>query len=289
MLVDNGWSMFNHWPILTFVVETLAKTAAGLDKDGLDLMFTVDSETCNRPNLKGKSGRLTLKDALRQAWPPNTGNNDSHTNMGQVVSTIYNTWKSKGRKATTLLILTDGNWSEADENTLNTNILKFAHEDKQRAGNRHFSIQLIRFGEQHKKRLQWLDDQLCQQHNRKDIVDHCSWRATVDKMFRGSVEGRVDQQDSYEPGIPYWYEHLVTFFHSFNDGSGSTSLLSPDRNRSRQSVSRSPSMRSNTDNRQKKHESAPPFQTNTLYTHQHRKTFSEDCGDEPYPDKRYYN
>jgi hypothetical protein len=253
MLVDNGWSMFDHWPILIFVVETLAKTAAGLDKDGIDLMFTVDSEACDRPNLRGKFGRMVLKEALQKAWPPNTGNNESQTNVGQIVSKIYDTWKCKGQKATTLLILTDGNWSETDEGSLNETILRFARKEKQIVGNRHFSIQLIRFGEHHKDRLQWLDDSLCKLHGLKDIVDHCSWRATVDKMFRGSVEGRVDQQDLPELGIPYWYKHLVTFFDSFNDG-GSTTPSSPNGNRSRNSLSRFSSITPNIEGRQKKHD-----------------------------------
>ncbi|KAF1851033.1 uncharacterized protein K460DRAFT_26715 [Cucurbitaria berberidis CBS 394.84] len=35
LVVDNGGTMFEHWPIVMFVAETLAKNAAGLDKNGI--------------------------------------------------------------------------------------------------------------------------------------------------------------------------------------------------------------------------------------------------------------
>jgi hypothetical protein len=62
--------MCRHWPIVTFVAETLVKNAAGLDKDGIDLMFTVDGETLNIPKIKGESGRQSLQRALRKSITP---------------------------------------------------------------------------------------------------------------------------------------------------------------------------------------------------------------------------
>jgi hypothetical protein len=268
--VDNGWTMCRHWPIVTFVAETLAKNAAGLDKDGIDLMFTVSGDTLNTPKIKGDSGRVTLKEAMRRSWPEDTKSGDTSADMGRVLADVYRQWASKGAKPTTLLILTDGDWSKTDHNALNQIILDFAKSDPLRAGPRHFSIQLIRFGEEHKEKLSWLDDQLCQQNGCKDIVDHCSWRATVDKMFRGSIETWSDAQEPDEPDITYWYPQLVAFFESFN-GSGAAPLLSPNRlGQSHKSISRTSSKSSI----QKKHESAPPERMDSRHR-AHRKSYSE--------------
>jgi hypothetical protein len=276
--VDNGWTMCKHWPIVTFVAETLAKNAAGLDKDGIDLMFTVDGETLNVPKIKGDSGRQALQRAIRNAWPEDAKSDDTMVDMAQVLTNIYRKWNSKGKKPppTTLLILTDGEWSKTDELSLREIILDFAKLEKHRAGPRNFSIQLIRFGEENKAKLTWLDDTLCQQKEHKDIVDHCSWRSTVDKMFRGSIETWQDGQDPSEPDITYYYPHLVKFFDSFNDGGAS--LLSPDgQNQNRLSVSRTSSKSSI----RKKHESAPPEQTNREFR-AHRKTYSMQDVDKEY-------
>jgi hypothetical protein len=270
--------MWKHWPIVTFVAETLAKHAAGLDKDGIDLMFTVDGATLNIPKIKGESGRRLLQGALRKAWPEDAKSDATMVDMARILTAIYKTWNSKGKNppATTLLILTDGDWSKTDHNALNDIILDFAKREPQHVGPRHFSIQLIRFGEENKAKLTWLDDQLCQQNRRKDIVDHCSWRAGVDKMFKGSIETYHDKQAPPEPDITYPYDHLVAFFESFNDGGAP--LLSPDgQNQSRLSLSRTSSRSSI----QKKHESAPSERMNSDFR-AHRKTYSVQDVDKEY-------
>jgi hypothetical protein len=270
--------MCKHWPIVTFVAETLAKHAAGLDKDGIDLIFTVDGATLNIPKIKGESGRRLLQGALKKAWPEDAKSDATMVDMARILTAIYKTWNSKGKNppATTLLILTDGDWSKTDHGALNDIILDFAKREPQHVGPRHFSIQLIRFGEENKAKLTWLDDQLCQQNRRKDIVDHCSWRAGVDKMFKGSIETYHDKQAPPEPDITYSYDHLVAFFESFNDGGAS--LLSPDgQNQSRLSLSRTSSRSSI----QKKHESAPPERMNSG-PRMHRKTLSVQGFDKEY-------
>jgi hypothetical protein len=118
-------------------------------------------------------------------------------------------------------------WSKTEAAALHKTILDIARQDQRHAGNRHFSIQFIRFGdgETEKARLQWLDDGLCAENSLRDIIDHCSWRTTVDKMFKGSIEGFHDQKDSDELPITYDYDQLVALFQAFNEGNGS--LLSP--------------------------------------------------------------
>ncbi|KAL1793591.1 hypothetical protein ACET3X_008573 [Alternaria dauci] len=226
-VVDNGWTMSKHWPIVTFVAQTLAKNAAGLDRNGFDLKFTVDGHTHNQERLKGDSGRKKLKKVLKAAWPEYKENNHVTTNMAQVFKNISDDWNRSGQPATTLFVLTDGVWSNTDLDALNKTILDIAEKDQSHAGNRHFSIQFVRFGDEEaqRTRLQTLDDGLCVAHNLRDIIDHCSWRAKVDKMFKGSIEGYLDEQDSDEEPILYDYKKLVDLFDTFNRAEEAT--LSP--------------------------------------------------------------
>jgi len=215
--------MSKHWPIVTFVAQTLALNAANLDKSGFDLKFTVDGHRHNDKRLKGDSGRRTLKKALKEAWPEYKPNKHATTDMAQVFENIFKEWGSVGSPATTLLVLTDAVWSKTKLDTLNKTILDIARLDQRRAGYRHFSIQFIRFGEEGamKARLQWLDDCLCADHNLRDIIDHCSWRGPVDKMIKGSIEGSLDEQDSVGKPMSYDYDKLVELFNAFNTGKES--------------------------------------------------------------------
>lgn len=235
-IIDNGWTMFEHWPILTFVVETLAMNAAGIDESGIDLRFTVDGNSHKKDNIVGDRGRRTLRNILKKARPECKQQANVTTNMIAVFEKVYQEWESKKEPATTLYVFTDGKWAKENLTDLSQSILKFAKQDRRGTGNRHFSIQLIRFGddETDKKQLQWLDDNLCSDLNLRDIIDHCSWRADVDKIFKGSIDPSHDQNDDGELPIEYNYQELVKKFDRFNTGdkiqeSGgkSAGLLSP--------------------------------------------------------------
>jgi len=246
-IVDNGWTMAKHWPIVTFVAQTLAKNAAGLDKSGFDVKFTVDGNTHNEKCLKADLGRTKLKKALSAAWPEYKPNNHATTDMAKVLDTIFDEWSRAGQPATTLLVLTDGVWSKTNPDALNNTILNIARRDQRNTGKRHFSIQFIRFGEgaSEKARLQTLDDRLCADNNLRDIIDHCSWRAEVTKIFIGSIEGSLDEKDSVEEPILYDYDKLVDLFDAFNSGKEgalsptSTLFRTPSRGSNRSSVSMS--------------------------------------------------
>ncbi|KAH6866648.1 hypothetical protein BKA58DRAFT_441646 [Alternaria rosae] len=230
IVVDNGWTMYRHWPIATFVAQTLAMNAAGLDKDGFDLKFTVDGHTHNKRCLKGDSGRRRLKRALKAAWPEQKPNSNATTDMAKVFRNILKEWDHVGQPATTLLVLTDGVWSKENTDIFNKIILDIARLDQRKGGNRHFSIQFIRFGDEapEKGRLEWLDDHLCADNNMRDIIDHCSWRAEVDKMFTGSIEVYADNHNFVDPPMLYDYDDLVGLFNTFNKGVDA--LLSPTGN-----------------------------------------------------------
>jgi len=226
-VVDNGWTMSKHWPIVTFVAQTLAENAAGLDKSGFDVKFTVDGHNHDERRLKGDSGRRKLKKALKAAWPEQKQNSYATTDMAKIFRNILKKWDRVGQPATTLLVLTDGVWSKENSDTFNKIILDIARLDQGNGGNRHFSIQFIRFGDEspEKSRLEWLDDQLCVENNMRDIIDHCSWRANVLKMITGSIEVYADEQNSVDQPMLYDYDDLVDLFNTFNKGGDA--LLSP--------------------------------------------------------------
>ncbi|KAI4691252.1 uncharacterized protein J4E84_003543 [Alternaria hordeiaustralica] len=227
LVIDNGWTMCKHWPIVTFVAQTLAMNAAGLDRDGFDVKFTVDGRTHDQQRLRGDRGRKKLKKALKAAWPEQKPNDNTTTDMAQIFQTIFGEWKQTGKPATTLLVLTDGVWSNENTATFDKIILDIARLEQRPGGSRHFSIQFIRFddGLPEKIRLQWLDDHLCAKNGLKDIIDHCSWRADVEKLLTGSIEVFADNHNSVDPPMLYDYEELAGLFNTFNRGGDA--LLSP--------------------------------------------------------------
>tara|TARA_R110002003_G_scaffold33_7_gene2097 strand:+ start:1896 stop:2729 length:834 start_codon:yes stop_codon:yes gene_type:complete len=276
--------MFKHWPIVTFVLETLAKVAAGLDPDGFDLGFTVDGGVRNEfKKIKGESGRQLLKQALDSAFPANSNTGNASTTMDRIFSSVHHGWTSKGQKPMTLFVLTDGDWLQNNHERVNEVILDFARRDPEAVGRRHVGVQLIRFGDKNIEQLSFMDNQFCQIHHLKDIVDHCSWRSTVDKMFRGSVDGWLDEQDQDERPIKHHYKHITTFFQSFNEGgsSNSAALLSPNGSGYRRpSLSRS-SSKSSASDAKKKHESAPPVRSDS-WNRQHQRSFSDEYYNKEY-------
>jgi hypothetical protein len=260
--------MAEHWPIVTFVAETLAKNAAGLDKSGIDVRFTVDGYRHDKERLKGDAGRSTLRKALKSAWPEHPPNDNALTDMARIFANILQEWKCNGKRATTLLVLTDAVWSKTEATALHNTILDIAKQDQVHAGSRHFSIQFIRFGDEEleKSRLQWLDDGLCMKNNLRDIIDHCSWRATVDKMFRGSIELWHDQKNSDDPPVMYNYRQLGELFQEFNER-----LLSPTQP-GLLSISRSSSRSSTASTRWR--DSAPVPAAHTQPNKRHSRMFS---------------
>ncbi|KAF2823723.1 hypothetical protein CC86DRAFT_59153 [Ophiobolus disseminans] len=269
-VVDNGASMFNHWPIVVFVAETLVKRAAGLDKNGVDLKFTIDASEHNKHGLKRDAGRKEFRAALDAAAPEFSKLNDFQpdnefqTDMFTVLDEIVKGWKNSGKPPTTLLVLTDGVWANTMANLVDNIILNLAKEasTSKHVGKRPFSIQFIRFGEQCVEKLDKLDNQLCSERGFRDIVDHCSWRSTVEKMFKGSIDSRHDQYDPVELPITHSYPDLVNLFRVFNDESlhesdqSHASLLTPLS--PRRSMSRSSSHSSKSGSHQPKRESIPP-------------------------------
>jgi hypothetical protein len=162
-VIDNGATMFEHWPIVVFVAETMVKRAAGLDKSGVDLKFTIDGGEHNKYGLKRDAGRKEFRAALDAAAPDNSGNDEFQTDMFTTLDEIVRSWKNSGKPATTLLILTDGKWRRTMQNLVDNTILSLAEEatTSKHVGKRTFGIQFIRFGEDCAEKLRKLDNELC--------------------------------------------------------------------------------------------------------------------------------
>ena len=261
-----------------FVAETLAKKAAGLDKDGIDVYFTVAGDEYNQKDLVGESGRQQLRTALSNATPDHVDREGCQTDMCDAFSKISHNWKEKGKPATTLLVLTDGFWKETNDADFDRAVIKIAEDPiaatTKQTGKRLFSIQFIRFGDEGYERLRSLDDDLCKRHSGRDIVDHCSWRTSVTKMVKGSIEGYHDLDDADEQGMDYNYTELVGLFKRYNESNNaaeSSAHLSPQ-SPTPSSLKRSWS-RSSTSSDREKHQSAPT--TLLRKNSSHRRPFSQ--------------
>jgi Flp pilus assembly pilin Flp len=218
-IIDNGATMVEHWPIVVFVAETLVKKAAGLDKSGVDVVFTVEGNKHNQCRLKGDAGRQQFRKALDGAEPDYSDKIELQTDMHKTLDDVVTNWRGNNRPATTLIVLTDGVWKKTMQNLVNHTILNLAEEvtNNKNLGPRPFGMQFIRFGETSFQKLWELDNELCAKRGFRDIVDHCSWRSTVEKMFKGSITAQHDQHDPEELSIIYKYPELVALFRHFNE------------------------------------------------------------------------
>jgi hypothetical protein len=240
-VVDNGTTMVEHWPILKFVAETLSKKVAGLDRNGIDLRFTIKGHEFDKTNLKGDSGRRDFAKAIDKArpWPASSKDHFVATNMDQILQSIFKEWRTSSRKATTLIVLTDGSWEGTiPRDAINKTILDFAKEHlHKKHKSRHFSMGFIRFGETEVKRLRSLDDDLCTHNGLDDIIDHCSWRESVNKMILGSLDPYQDENHNSEGSFVYDQDELNRLFELYNTKASSlqASSLEPSQVSSRAS------------------------------------------------------
>ena len=60
--------MLPFWAVASYVLETLVMKLAGLDEDGLDLLFTIGEEH-NISNAKGSNTPSKFKKAIDKAHP----------------------------------------------------------------------------------------------------------------------------------------------------------------------------------------------------------------------------
>jgi hypothetical protein len=198
LLIDNGTTMRKYWPIINFVAVTLAMKLAGLDKDGIDVRFTIDPENLNLSGLKGDKGIKRLKATLLKAYPeePKNEYDQFNTDICEVLDSIFK--EKKPGKAMTVITLTDGIWKGTVPCTkIHKKLIWFADTLAKRGSKeRDFSIQFVRFGSEKKEDLQYLDNQLWSDSERasSDMVDEVPWTGRVTKMLVGSFRPDRDAE-----------------------------------------------------------------------------------------------
>lgn len=163
LVIDNGTSMEKSWPVVTFVAVTLAMKIAGLDEDGYDVRFTINGKKYDKFGLKGKGGLETLKKILMAARPQSS----KPTDMSKVLDGLFREHqRDRHRKATTLLVLTDGAWEGTiPVDNADKKIVEFARDlEKVKVPDRHYTIGFIRFGVKYRDKLKALDDELSKKH-----------------------------------------------------------------------------------------------------------------------------
>jgi len=154
--------MRQHWAVATEVLTTLAMKIGPLDKDGLDLIYTIGSKH-NLQEVKGWAIQKTFKSSMQHA-----GSEIDYrykTNMKETLEKIFDSYTDTSKKMT-LIVLTDGLWEGCvNSNDVEKLIASFITKLKPRLKkweSRWFSIQFVSFGdnEQALGRLQKLDDNM---------------------------------------------------------------------------------------------------------------------------------
>ena len=184
-VVDNAETMKEFWDETQFLLETLVMKCKGIDKNGMDLMFTTGNVMVeNSDNVTRFSEAMENENAMPRK--------DRRTNMSSVLGSIFMDYlnelddlkepkgkrkpglfrlksKEKRVKDVTLLVLTDGIWAGnpryPHKDEVDNAIVSFVKELQRRTGSvkpRGFSISFIQLGEDPNAtaHLQHLDDDL---------------------------------------------------------------------------------------------------------------------------------
>jgi hypothetical protein len=151
-----------HWAVATQVLITLAMKIGPLDKDGLDLIYTIGSNY-NRKEVTGWAIPKTFRNSMQSS-----GEEINHmykTNMKETLEKIFDRYTDTSKKMT-LIVLTDGLWEGcANNDDVEKLIASFLTKLKPRLKkweSRWFSIQFVSFGENEPAldRLRNLDDNM---------------------------------------------------------------------------------------------------------------------------------
>ncbi|KAK7920892.1 hypothetical protein PG985_008914 [Apiospora marii] len=193
-VIDNGGSMEPYWPAMRITLETLASKIGKLDKDGLDIEFTIGkSHNTSKTHVRKLLQKFdrAREEALQPRVPSRTG-----TDMATILGQIFSEYLKDTSKAMTLIVLSDGLWegTHSDED-VKTSIVEFLRRDaieKKPVNMRWFSIEFISFGDAGLKTFEELDDGLEEKYNIRDVIDHEPVSGDVYKMILGSINKNYD-------------------------------------------------------------------------------------------------
>ncbi|KAF4871696.1 Serine/threonine-protein kinase mph1 [Colletotrichum siamense] len=195
-VVDNAASMSYHWPDVTTTLLSLAMKIGTLDKDGLDLKFTIGE----KHNVSGAKEWTILNKFSKSLESVGTSvDRRNMTNMATALLKIFDDYQNHDKKQT-LIILTDGMWeaSEHEDDVANaiTDFIKTLRGKLKKGQRRWFTIQFVSFGadERALERLRRLDDDL-ERLAEEDVVDWKPWDSVdPDMLIIGSIDARFDGQ-----------------------------------------------------------------------------------------------
>ncbi|KAI1410206.1 hypothetical protein F5Y13DRAFT_202335 [Hypoxylon sp. FL1857] len=200
-LVDNDATMSPLWERLTVVLETLVFKVGRLDKNGLDIAFTMGNEY-NANGLSGKQLLAKFRQAkLEASVRPYHSHTQYpfHTNMVHTLTHIFDEYLLDTRRAKTLIILTDGHWGGTiDSSDVERSIAGLLKKPAlmQKLEKRWFTIQFIACGNEVPDILTHLDDDIANKYSIPDVIDTEHVSGDVYKMILGSF---VDQFDVAVP------------------------------------------------------------------------------------------
>ncbi|KAK5659026.1 hypothetical protein OQA88_1113 [Cercophora sp. LCS_1] len=215
-LVDNGWSMRDHWREAEFVLVTLAMNIGALDDDGVDLLFT-RSAGCNKRNAKGTAIEKTFSEAMRKAAVPEDSGGPRHshvlfaTEMEPALAQILRDYRKDRSKKLTVIILTTGVWTQNEgsddvEQLLAQEIRDTSEALENYKKERWLTVQFVSFGQDPVglKRLNDLDDEFSSRYKVPDVIDTEPWQGEPQKMLLGSIHDSMDQQNTPASGGAYY-------------------------------------------------------------------------------------
>lgn len=152
-------TMSSSWETMATALETLASKVGSLDKNGLDLEFTLGNAH-NAHNVSSRQLLSRFRDAKNDALSQHFNLN---TDMAKTLTRIFDKYLSGTRRAKTLIVLTNGVWG----GTINPTDVEIAIADflrkpalAQKLERRWFTIQFIACGDQVPDILRHLDDNL---------------------------------------------------------------------------------------------------------------------------------
>jgi hypothetical protein len=156
--------MAGYWDAASTLLNALVTKAMHIDKDGMELKFTVgDTKFKPTNDPKNFAREMVKKDHLPKAG--------IETHMSQVLGSILSNYleKNVNKRKLTIIVLTDGMWKAMQNDfAVDQKIINFSgHMQKARPNNledddRRVSIQFVQFGNDPKAshRLKRLDDNL---------------------------------------------------------------------------------------------------------------------------------
>lgn len=162
-VVDNAGTMKKHWPQVKTCLLALAMKIGRLDKDGLDLVFTI-GQSRNQAGVMGTNIPEEFKKSMDKAGSEIC--DDDRTDMAATLGALFDAYVNTDKKQT-LIILTDALWQGGNtlRSDVETSIREFTNglnEKLKKLEKRWFTLQFISFGrdEHALKRLEDLDDKL---------------------------------------------------------------------------------------------------------------------------------